>query len=85
MKMYDSVGIFKNVRTENSVQNPESMASIFPVDANNLQIKSCQMTEVYLTHVSSSTCRQNRLWKSIKFQIKRSNKKDRCVITLFAV
>lgn len=48
MEMHAVVEIFKNVRTENSLQNPGSVASIFPVDVHNLQIKSCQLI-VYLT------------------------------------
>lgn len=50
MEMHASMGNFKNVRTEKCLQNPGSVASIFPVDVHNLQIKSCQMIEVYLTH-----------------------------------
>jgi len=50
MRTHTGVVIFKNARTENSLQNPGSVASIFPTDVHNLQITSFQVIETYLTH-----------------------------------
>lgn len=44
-------GFPRYVRTENNLQNPGSVASTFPVNVHNLQIKSCPKIEVCLRHV----------------------------------